>query len=114
MPTRQQYPFEGCCEHTSNAHTRDHCLLCTCAKPAVQITVNQGSKVEEPEPEAGLTELHECGVCHHLVTKEGREAALDWHERLSDTIANLGTAIGGLRQRHEHEAARHRPLGGDT
>lgn len=27
------YPFEGCCEHTSNAHSRLHCLLCDCKRP---------------------------------------------------------------------------------
>ena len=26
------YPYEDCCEHGFNAHARDHCLLCDCAR----------------------------------------------------------------------------------
>jgi hypothetical protein len=88
------YPFPGCCEHTPNAHSRKHCLLCECEKGPVQV----GQPAQDPQP--GVLELSKCGTCRALLeNEEDRTAHLDWHERQLRTIENLALAVSGLRHR---------------
>jgi hypothetical protein len=94
------YPFEGCCEHGPNAHTRDHCMACGCQKPPVQIDT------PTPQGEEGRalidTNVRECSVCWSLVIDESRGAHLDKHEQMLNTLTNLETALRRLTQKEKH------------
>jgi hypothetical protein len=75
------YPREGCCQHSANSHTRDHCLACECLRPPMQVQTT-------PPDDPGLAELHECGLCHALTTTD-RESHIKWHERQMDTLEEI-------------------------
>lgn len=77
------YPYEGCCQHSANAHTRDHCLACDCHRPPIQV---QTPPATPDDP--GLAELHECNLCHALTTTD-REPHIKWHERQADTLETV-------------------------
>lgn len=110
------YPFKGCCEHGPNAHNKDRCLACDCAKPAVQVQAgvrglhNQyplgtDFPVAMPHEEGGIEvpapDVIKCGLCKALLDPADREAHLDHHERVTNTIANLAAAVAALRHRQE-------------
>lgn len=94
MPS--QYPFEGCCEHTPNAHDGDHCLAsgCPCERPAIQIA-------PAPDADTGI-DLRECGVCHALTTDQARIAHLDYHERQMNSLENMLTSLTNLARTRRH------------
>jgi hypothetical protein len=49
-----EYPYDGCCEHTHNAHTRDHCMLCTCVRGPIQVGPTVGTVAPLPAQPAVL------------------------------------------------------------
>lgn len=78
------YPFPGCCEHTANAHSRRHCLLCDCEKqpqvqappPEPQMTWSQWADVVTPTMphfDVDVTDLSICPRCGCLVDAEIHE-----------------------------------------
>lgn len=91
------YPFPGCCEHTTNAHSRRHCLLCDCEKSPVQVA-------PAPPPswapeDVDTTNVRPCEVCHALTLAEDAEQHAEWHDRQLITLENLAAALSGLRHR---------------
>lgn len=84
-------PF-GQCEHTSNAHSRKHCLLCDCEKAPVVHLPPQPQDLP-PDDERGLAVLHDCGICGALTAPDTREKHVAWHERQITTLENLFRAI---------------------
>lgn len=98
----QPYPLPGtCCEHSANAHSRDHCLVCDCQKPpqviyTQQVGAPQPPPREDDDPSSPVLDLIECGQCHALLTPAAREAHLTWHEKLVDTLSNMFTALSAL------------------
>jgi hypothetical protein len=91
--TAVPYPREGCCQHSANAHTRDHCLACDCHRPPIQV---QTPPATPDDP--GLTELHECNLCHALTTTD-REPHIKWHERQADTLEEILSRLAILTLR---------------
>lgn len=95
----QPYPYEGCCEHSANAHSRKHCLLCDCEKApqVMQVPVPVPAPPPEPEPDIGVEVLHPCGICKGLtVDREGHQT---WHERELARQENFVRALTGLAAR---------------
>jgi hypothetical protein len=84
------YPREGCCQHSANSHTRDHCLACECLRPPIQA---QTAPAAPADP--GLAELHECNLCHALTTTD-REPHIKWHERQADTLETILSRLAML------------------
>lgn len=94
----------GQCEHSYNAHGRDHCLACDCEKPPPPLPVPAVTQTEEVELEA--LEMDVCNVCSAYVAD--RERHVTWHERTLDTITNLVMSIAALERRsYAEEATRH-------
>ena len=83
----------NCCEHSANAHSRKHCLLCDCEK-APQVS----RAAAPPEPEGETVGLRPCGHCHAAVpdTPEDVEGHLDWHERQLGSLEVLMAAVWSL------------------
>jgi hypothetical protein len=77
-------PF-GQCEHTGNAHTRNHCTLCECEKAPVVIP----PPAPPTPPPTDEEELHTCGQCGALTTDAAREKHADDHERTLNTLEAL-------------------------
>lgn len=97
------YPFEGCCDHGSNSHTRERCLACDCTKPAVQVTSRP--VVDGVDP-GELADVRVCGHCRALTLADDRDAHAGWHEAeldrrqtLLDTLEKTLSALAALRQR---------------
>lgn len=87
------YPFPGCCPHSFNAHARDHCLACDCAKPPARIDT---APQPEPEPTFDVDFLRSCGQCGVLLLDENREKHLDWHQAELDRFESITIALARL------------------
>lgn len=91
------YPFPGCCDHSSNAHTRDHCLACNCTRPATQI--QQPPPNEPAEADTLVDILGPCKAtgplapCHALVLDEDRACHQEWHDKLAADLWQLTEAL---------------------
>jgi hypothetical protein len=83
----------GQCEHTANAHTRDHCMGCHCEKPPPP----PPGAPDQVELEA--LELDVCTACGAYV--DNREKHVTWHERQLDTMTNLTISVSTLQHRLE-------------
>jgi hypothetical protein len=84
--TTPRYPFEGCCPHSANAHSRERCLVCDCSRPPVQVQV--GPTAPQQPDDGPDADLRACGVCGALTLDEDREKHATWHERLLNTMHN--------------------------
>jgi hypothetical protein len=89
----------GQCEHSYNAHGRDHCHACECEKPppplpqsAPAITIEELEAGESQELEA--IEGETCNICSAYVFD--REKHVTWHERRTDSTTNLVISISHL------------------
>jgi hypothetical protein len=102
MPDFLHCPW-GQCEHSYNAHGKDHCLACDCEKPppplpapvGSQIRTDDGTIVASTEPqELEALEMDVCNICSAYV--DDRERHVTWHERRTDSTTNLVISISHL------------------
>jgi hypothetical protein len=99
------------CEHSFNAHTRDHCMGCECEKPppplpqpAPAITVEEFEAGERDSlrqhldmgPQLTFDPDNICGICSAVVVD--REKHVSFHERRTDTRTNLVMSISQLER----------------
>lgn len=87
------YPFPGCCPHSPNAHTRNHCLACACVKPPARI---DPPPQPEPAPTFDVDFLRSCVQCGALLLDEDREKHIDWHQRELDRFESITIALAHL------------------
>lgn len=88
-----EYPFDGCCPHVFNAHTRNHCVVCDCTKLPARIDM---APLPEPSPTVDGDVLRSCGQCGALLLDENREKHIDWHQRELDSRADILTTLAKL------------------